>query len=536
MSVSQAVSLSNKRKSDDKLAWGKIFSQAKRSKLDATISRPQTFCSSSGCESTSETVIGKSSPAEKLSYPISPENMAFVKKTDRNNDTDSGSSGIRSVKMQFAPLPERMRPVTLEEYVGQEQAVGKRSLLRSILKTASIPSLMFWGPPGCGKTTLAKIIANHCKQHSNTKFVQLSAASVGVADVRNTIKTAKTDQTMFKRKTILFLDEIHRFNKLQQDALLPHVEDGTITLIGATTENPSFYVNSALLSRSRVIVLEKLSSESLERILLRAVERLDVMIKDTGTADQESNSSSLWIEKEAITALAKLCDGDARAALNSLDLAVQSCIGGTSQVKGQSTAKVSGGSGREVITVEQIKESLQRSHILYDKTGEEHYNCMSALQKSIRGSDANAALYWTARMLEGGENPLVVARRLVRTASEDVGLADSQALPLAVSAFQACHFIGMPECDVILAQCAAYLARAPKSVEVYLAYDRAKNCVRNHQGPMPGVPLHLRNASTKLMKDLGYGKGYKGKPDQDGSYEQEYFPEGLEGTDFFSCH
>lgn len=313
------------------------------------------------------------------------------------------------------------------------------------------------------------------------------------------------------------------------------MECGTVTLIGATTENPSFQVNAALLSRCRVLVLEKLSVEAMGSILNRAVAALGIQVRTQGQTDYRdrdqtnSNEPTIYIEQKALDTIAYLCDGDARTGLNSLQLAVQA------QMKSLRSDRSTQHRGEEiVVTEEHIKEGLQRSHILYDKAGEEHYNCISALHKSMRGSHENASLYWLGRMLEGGEDPLYVARRLVRFASEDVGLADPSALTQAVSAFQACHFIGMPECEVILAQCAVYLARAPKSVEIYKAYANVKACLRNHKGPLPPVPLHLRNAPTRLMKQLGYAKGYKYNPEFSRPVEQEYLPEELQGVDFFT--
>ncbi|XP_042662764.1 ATPase WRNIP1 [Tyto alba] len=441
-------------------------------------------------------------------------------------------------KLEGKPLAERLRPDTLGDYVGQEQVLGAQTLLRSLLESHEIPSLILWGPPGCGKTTLAHIIANNSKKNG-VRFVTLSATSAKTNDVRDVISQAQNEKRLFKRKTILFIDEIHRFNKSQQDTFLPHVECGTVTLIGATTENPSFQVNAALLSRCRVIVLEKLSVEAMEAILMRAVRSLGVQVLGQGKqhsssatgSSRESSEFPVYIEEKALNTLAYLCDGDARTGLNGLQLAIQARVAAGKTTPLSTTEGDS--AGVILITEEHVKEGLQRSHILYDRAGEEHYNCISALHKSMRGSDENASLYWLARMLEGGEDPLYVARRLVRFASEDIGLADPLALTQAVAAYQGCHFIGMPECEVILAQCVVYFARAPKSIAVYRAYNNVKECLRTHTGPLPPVPLHLRNAPTRLMKNLGYGKGYKYNPMYKEPVEQDYLPEELKGTDFF---
>uniref|UniRef100_A0A3B3ZWQ7 UBZ4-type domain-containing protein n=1 Tax=Periophthalmus magnuspinnatus TaxID=409849 RepID=A0A3B3ZWQ7_9GOBI len=428
------------------------------------------------------------------------------------------------------PLAEILRPKSLEEYFGQNKVVGEHTLLRSLLDTQEIPSLILWGPPGCGKTTLAHIIACSSKKKGTSRFVTLSATSTSTNEVREVIKQAHNELRLCKRKTILFIDEIHRFNKSQQDTFLPHVENGTVTLIGATTENPSFQVNAALLSRCRVLVLEKLSVEAMSSILQRAVESLGITVTEAAPDKlTPPKDPVIYIQQQALDTIAYLCDGDARTGLNSLQLAVQA------QVSLAQSQGLRGGAAEVVVVNEgHVKEGLQRSHILYDKAGEEHYNCISALHKSMRGSHESASLYWLGRMLEGGEDPLYVARRLVRFASEDVGLADPLALPQAVSAFQACHFIGMPECEVILAQCVVYLAQAPKSVDVYKAYNNVKACLRNHKGPLPPVPLHLRNAPTKLMKQLGYAKGYKYNPAFSAPVEQEYLPRELRDINFFT--
>ncbi|XP_076828126.1 ATPase WRNIP1 [Brachyhypopomus gauderio] len=488
-----------------------------RSKVPAQADRESLTCKRPGTD-------GEATPTPEPSSGR-PDGGAAER---RSNGTPVGAL-LNTTK----PLADRLRPSALEEYFGQNKVVGEQTLLRALLNSQDIPSLILWGPPGCGKTTLAHIIASASKK-TTTRFVTLSATSASTSEVREVIKQAQNELRLCRRRTILFIDEIHRFNKSQQDTFLPHVECGTITLMGATTENPSFQVNSALLSRCRVLVLEKLSVEAMTSILRRAVGILGLRVlpdKDleescSPTAEQ-SSEPQVCIEQNALDTIAHLCDGDARAALNGLQLAVQACV---------AKATASGPRPPQCILVqeEHVKEGLQRSHILYDKAGEEHYNCISALHKSMRGSDENAALYWLGRMLEGGEDPLYVARRLVRFSSEDVGLADPAALPQAVSAFQACHFIGMPECEVILAQCVVYLARAPKSVEVYKAYNGVKACLRSHKGPLPSVPLHLRNAPTRLMKDLGYAKDYKYNPAFKGPVDQSYLPEELRGINFFT--
>lgn len=391
------------------------------------------------------------------------------------------------------PLADRIRPEKLADFFGQEELLGKNSFLRQAIEKDQIPSLIFWGPPGSGKTTLASIIA----KLTYSEFIILSAVASGIKDLRAVLVEARENQKKNKR-TILFVDEIHRWNKSQQDALLPHVEHGTITLIGATTENPSFEVISPLLSRARVFVLKKLSAEDIQKIIRRAL--LD---KEKGLGEK-----NIKMAETAIKLLSNLANGDARMALNTLE----------------ATANVS-----KNITEGIIREYLQKSHLLYDKTGEEHYNIISALHKSMRGGDANAALYWLARMLEGGEDPMYVARRLVRFASEDIGLANNTALLLANACFDACHKIGMPECEVHLAQCVMYLSQSKKSVAAYLAYGKAKSDVVKY-GNLP-VPLHIRNAPTKLMKNLGYGKGYKYTPIEDSS-EQEYLPDELKNRKY----
>ncbi len=398
-----------------------------------------------------------------------------------------------------APLADRLRPDKLEDFVGQEELVGEGKLLRQAIEKDEIPSMIFWGPPGSGKSTLAWIIAKLTK----SIFVQFSAVAAGVKEFRDVIKEAIERRKFKSQRTILFIDEIHRWNKAQQDGLLPYVEKGVVTLIGATTENPSFEVISALLSRCRVFVLQQLSEHDLEIILNRALTRGFPNFK-------------IDVSPEVIRYLAALASGDARVALNALEFAV----------KAMAPKK----KGRIVLNKEIIKESLQKSHYLYDKTGEQHYNLISALHKSVRGNNADAALYWLGRMLEAGEDPLFIARRLVRMAVEDIGLADPRALEQAVACYQSCHFLGMPECDIILAQCVVYLSRAKKSVEVYQAYGKVKEDVKNTSDEP--VPLHLRNAPTELMKELNYGKGYKYSPNYNWQEDQEYFPEKLKGKKY----
>ena len=395
-----------------------------------------------------------------------------------------------------APLADRMRPRELSEFVGQEKILSEESLLGAARKSRTLPSLIFWGPPGVGKTTLALLLAREFE----AEFVQLSAVGSGIKELRAVFLSAE-ERTKEGRKTILFVDEVHRWNKSQQDALLPHVERGTIILIGATTENPSFEVNPALLSRMQVIVLSALSSDHIEVLLRRAL--LD---EELGLG-----KNRVSVEDAAIRMMAELSGGDARAALNMLEAATAS---------------------KGAVTTERIRAMLSRPRFAYDKGGEEHYNIISALHKSMRGGDANAALYWLARMLEAGEDPLYVARRLVRFASEDVGVANSQALPQAVAAFEACRMTGMPECAVNLAQAVVYLALSKKSNALYVAYEKAREDARNF--PSEPVPLHLRNAPTKLMRDLSYGKDYKYTPDFDDpdEAEQVYFPDRLCGREY----
>ena len=400
-------------------------------------------------------------------------------------------------RLDLIPLADRIRPDRLEDFVGQEHLLGPGRFLRSLIEKDQLQSLILWGPPGTGKTTLASIIA----RATSSRFLAFSAVLSGVKEIRQVVQEAEGHRARGLR-TILFVDEIHRFNKAQQDAFLPHVERGTIILIGATTENPSFEVNSALLSRCKVLTLRSLTAEEIDRILDRALRDGE---KGMGKWKPE-------LTPEARKFLREMAQGDARVALNTLEAAVMT------------TPPDDRGAG--VLTLAVVEEAMQRKALLYDKGGEEHYNVISAFHKSLRGSDPDAALYWLARMIEAGEDPLYVARRMVRFASEDVGMADPQALGVALSSMEAFHFVGLPEGELALAEAAVYLATAPKSNTIYVAYGRAKKDVAE-KGALP-VPLHIRNAPTRLMKDLGYGRDYKYAHDFPGGVvPQDHFPEEL---------
>eukprot|EP01083_Nonionella_stella_P091306 255270_1 len=517
-------------------------------------------------------------------------------------------------KVDLKPLADRMRPQVLDDFVGQDDIMGPDGMLRQILEddSYSLPSLVLWGPPGSGKTSIANIIAKREKTRNGAVFVKMSAVSSGVAEVRKVIAEAQSRWGLLKRKTLLFLDEIHRFNKLQQDIFLPFVEDGTITLIGATTENVSFELNSALLSRAKVLVLEKLSSDAVTSVLRRAL----------GDRERGFGALDVRVEEEVLSLISCSADGDARSALNLLEMAVKlssskqsrestssgpksgssgsqstssgpksgsggpqsgsdgpqsdsntpqsgsnsSQSGSNSSLSGSSSSSCGSNSSphessisssssssgsiqsKETaemrsqnesapaspvirVRVEDVRSALQKTHLLSDKHGDQHFDLISALHKSVRGSDADAALYWLGRMLEGGQTPLYIARRLIRMASEDIGLADPQALVQATAAFQACHMLGMPECDVVLAQATAYLALAPKSIAVYAALKAVKSCIQSER--TPPVPLHLRNAPTKLMRELGHGLGYRYNPDFDYNVpDQTYLPDSLSNRRF----
>lgn len=399
------------------------------------------------------------------------------------------------------PLANRMRPTSLEDYVGQQHLVGKGKILRQLIENDLVPSMIFWGPPGIGKTTLARIIAHQTK----ASFINFSAVTSGIKEIREVMKQAQTASKMGGR-TIVFVDEIHRFNKAQQDAFLPYVENGSIILIGATTENPSFEINSALLSRCKVFVLKPLSQEDLLLLLEHAM-----------SAKEGFANRGILMEQGCLEMIASFSAGDARTALNTLEMAVLNAVEEE---------------GNLCVNKTLIEQCTSRKSFLYDKKGEEHYNLISALHKSMRNSDVQAAVYWLARMLEAGEDPLYVARRLVRFASEDVGMADSRALEICVAAYQAAHYIGMPECSVHLTHAVTYLSLAPKSNALYTAYESAK--ADAYQTMKEPVPLQIRNAVTSLMKDLHYGEGYRYAHDEENAItDMECLPPKLKGRRYY---
>jgi putative ATPase len=419
-------------------------------------------------------------------------------------DPGDGTPGSPAEPRPDAPLADRVRPRSLEEILGQEEVLGPGRPLRRAIEQDQLRSLILWGPPGSGKTTLAFVV----RRLTKARFEAMSAVFSGVKEVREVLRAAEERRRREGRRTVLFIDEIHRFNKAQQDALLAHVESGDIVLIGATTENPSFEVNAALLSRSRVVVLKPLGAEQLEVLLRQAL----------ADGERGLGGYAARVDEEALGFLAEASDGDARTALNVLELAV-------------TTAATTGDAPRHV-DLAAMREAFARKALLYDRAGEEHFNVISALHKSIRNSDADAGLYWLARMLEAGEDPLYVARRLVRFASEDVGLADPQALVVAMAAQQAVHFVGLPEGALALAELVVYLAAAPKSNAVYVAYGEAsRDALETRAEP---VPLWIRNAPTGLMKDLGYGKGYRYAHDEvEGVAGMDCLPEALAGRRYY---
>ncbi len=415
-------------------------------------------------------------------------------------DSEESSDAVES-----APLADRMRPQTFDEVLGQEDVIGKGKPIRSMVERGEVPSMIFWGPPGSGKTTIARIIASE----TDEAFVPFSAVTSGVEDVRTAVREARLRRDSEDRGTLLFLDEIHRFNKAQQDAFLPHVEDGTITLIGATTENPSFEVNQPLLSRCRVFTLSGLEDEHIRTIINRAVSD-----PERGFGDR-----NVELTEGAMNTMVRFAGGDARKALNLLELTV------VSKRSGEENGDIS-------LAVDDVEEAAQQRTLHYDQDGEQHYNMISALHKSIRGSDPNASLYWLTRMLEGGEDPMYIARRIVRAAVEDVGLADPRAQRVALDAKDTYEFLGSPEGELALAQAAIYLSLAPKNDSVYAALNRARKEVRN--GENPPVPLHIRNAVTDLMKEEGYGQNYRNphhEPEE--SKKQSYLPEELDDLSLY---
>ncbi|CAI2166682.1 12710_t:CDS:10 [Funneliformis geosporum] len=466
-----------------------------------------------------QTSLSSTSQSIQSPFSINQEKNNVAQSATLSSSRPSKQIKTINTKVDVVPLAARVRPNNLEDFIGQNELIGENGFLKSLILHDKIPSMIMWGPSGVGKTTLAKIIA----KITQSTCKEFSGITHATADIRKAFDEAKNEQKLSGRRTIIILDEIHRFNKAQQDLFLPYVESGGVTLIGATTENPSFKINSALLSRCKVVVLSKLTTDEVLTILKRALNEIRKQrhqSKQTETSDETllSENDDNQVNEEALRYLAVMSDGDARVALNALEIAIN--------IKPEILKKN--------ITKEDIKCVFQKTHLNYDKDGEEHYNIISALHKSMRGSDANASLYWLGRMLIGGEDPLFIARRLVVFASEDVGLADNSALPLAMATYQACQFIGMPECEINLAHCVTYLSEAKKSVRSYKAYGLVKKTIQEEYN-YP-VPHHLRNAPSGLMKEFGYNYGYKYNPDYEGTVHQEYLPKELKSKVFLDIY
>nr|GEW10157.1 ATPase WRNIP1 [Tanacetum cinerariifolium] len=470
----------------------------------------------------------KSPDNPKQPQPLKPQQQPQPQEQQQQQQSISSKKRKQPSRSE-KPLSERMRPHTINDIIGQDHLLSdKSSFLRSAIEANRLPSFILWGPPGTGKTSIGRAIVNSCSLSSSYRFVSLSAVTSGVKDVRDVVDEARRIKktSINSMRTVLFVDEVHRFNKSQLDSFLPVIEDGSIVFIGATTENPSFHLITPLLSRCRVLTLNLLEPVHIVAILRRATDDRDNgLVCSLGFMPKE-----IQVCDEVVEYLSQHCDGDARVALNALEISAITAAarlgynGNVSDLNRSVDAIIS-------VIVDDAKQALQSKHLSYDKDGEQHYNLISALHKSMRGSDANASIYWLARMLEGGEQPLYIARRLIQFSSEDVGMADPLALPQAVSCYQACHFLGMPECSVNLAQCVVYLALAPKSIAVYRALQAATKAVKDSVGQNEGVPLHLRNAPTKLMKELGYAKGYIYTPDNP-SAVQSFLPPSLQGSKF----